>query len=67
MHECAACGGPRPGAREIEMVPGVLAEITAARLERARRMSYREMLRARLSEAELRAFARARGYHHRWV
>ncbi len=67
LRACAACGEARPGAREIEMVPGVLAEITAARLERARRMSYREMLRARLSEAELRAFAKGRGYHHRWV
>ncbi len=65
--QCAACGEARPGAREIEMVPGVLAEITAERFARARRLTFREMLRSRLSEAELREFARARGYHHWWV
>ncbi len=67
MHECAACGEPRPGARTVESVPGVLAEVTAAKLEQAQRMSYGKMLHSQLSEAELRAFARARKYHPWWV
>ncbi|HTU54974.1 MAG TPA: DEAD/DEAH box helicase [Acetobacteraceae bacterium] len=65
--ECAACGAARPGAREIGVVPGVLAEVTAEKLARVRSLSYGEMLRSRLSEAELREFARARGYHAWWV
>jgi len=36
-------------------------------LERARQLSFRQMLRARLSEAELREFARAHGYKPGWV
>lgn len=67
LPECINCGEPRPGRRKIEAVPGSLAELTAAKIERARRMGYGEMLRSRLSEAELRAFAKARKYHPWWV
>jgi DNA repair protein RadD len=65
-----ACGyeKPTPTPRDLpDAIPGELAELTPERLARARRMSYGTMMRTRLSEAELRAFARARGYKRGWV
>ena len=46
---------------------GELAEITAERLAAVRWMSYREVVAGDLSEIELQAFARARGYKAGWV
>ncbi len=66
LNVCDACGEPKPG-REITVTPGTLAELTAERLARARQLTFREMARTRLSEAELREFARARGYRPGWV
>jgi hypothetical protein len=68
---CQACGAKRPGGngrpRLITVTDGYLAEINTGRLAAIRSMSYRQMLGATLSEAELREYARARGYHPWWV
>jgi len=68
---CSSCGYVRPAAeprpRLLQHVPGDLSELSAARLARVRRLSYRQILRLRLSEAELREFARVRGYKRGWV
>lgn len=59
---------PAPVRRPLPAAePGELVELTAERLARVRRMTWGEMLRSRLSEAELRAFASARGYKRGWV
>jgi DNA repair protein RadD len=78
-HECgqvnaisnAVCNFGEPG-RVVrrdppQATPGELAEVTAQRLAAVRRMSYRQVLASRLFEAELRSFARARGYRRGWV
>jgi DNA repair protein RadD len=64
-----ACGYALPAPRRSAptVTPGELVELTSERLARARGMSYRTMLRSRLSEAELRAFAKTRGYKPGWV
>jgi hypothetical protein len=64
-----ACGASRPkDIREpLEVIEGDLAELTAECLVAMRTMTFGEMASRRRSEAELREFARARGYHHRWV
>ena len=43
------------------------SELTPDRLAAVRRMSYRAIVSSRLSEAELREFARMRGYRPGWV
>jgi DNA repair protein RadD len=58
---------PEPKPRHISHAPGELAELTAEKIARARRLSYRQILRLRLSEAELHAFTRAHGYKRGWV
>jgi superfamily II DNA or RNA helicase len=67
---CTACSYQKP-ALPPRILPspqaGVLAEVTAERLARARTMTYRQMLQSRLTEAELRAFAQANGYKSGWV
>ena len=64
---CAETGEVRPRRSIPAAVPGDLAELTPGRLIRARSMSYRTMLHSQLTEAELRAFATARGYKRGWV
>lgn len=65
---CCECGSPRALSRPIPLERrGDLAEVTREQLSRASRLSYREVMVARLSEAELRAFARAHGYRRGWV
>ena len=67
---CSGCGYEKPApVSRILAAPeaGELGEVTAARLQRARTMSYRTMIHSRLSEAELRAFAQANGYKRGWV
>jgi DNA repair protein RadD len=54
---------PRP----IVEVADDLAEITPERLAAVRAMSYRQVIAGRLCEAELREYARARGYRPGWV
>lgn len=69
IHACEGCGEVRAG-RTVEMVPGELVEAGptwAERMERAERLSYREVMNSRLSMEELRAFARARGYRRGWA
>lgn len=64
------CGYELPapmGRRALVVTPGDLAELTAERLARVRLMTWREMQRSNLSEAELREFALARGYKLGWV
>lgn len=51
----------------LRHAPGDLAELTIERLAAVKRMSYREVVSCRLSEAELREYARSRGYHPHWV
>jgi hypothetical protein len=67
---CTACGYQKPAPPPRILPPpqaGVLAEVTAERLARARSLTYRQMLHSRLTEAELRAFAQANGYKPGWV
>jgi DNA repair protein RadD len=67
---CAACGTARPGAKprdEIETEAGRLEVLTAEMLARIQRMTFREMASRRRSEAELREFAKAKGYRPGWV
>jgi DNA repair protein RadD len=66
---CCDCGEPRPGRTDnfLEVAEGELVELTAEKLARARQLTYGQVLRLRLSEAELRAFALARGYKRGWV
>lgn len=70
---CAECGferplpAPEPKPKQFTHLPGDLAELTAEKLARARSLSYGQVIRLRLSEAELREFARARGYKQGWV
>lgn len=63
---CASRGGVGHR-RSISMAAGELAEITTERLTPVRDMTYGQLLGAMLSEAELREYARARGYHPWWV
>jgi DNA repair protein RadD len=69
--ECEVCGFEFPrgeGRRRAPgQQPGDLAEMTAERLTALQAMSYRQIVRTRLSETELRAYAQARGYKPGWV
>jgi DNA repair protein RadD len=71
--ECSNCGYVRPGAeggggrREPAAFDGELDQLTLEKLAAAGRLSYREVLAGNLSEAELAAFARHRGYRSSWV
>jgi hypothetical protein len=58
-------GGGRP--RFIAEHAGNLHELTAERLAALRRMSYRQVLGAKLSERELAAYAARHGYKRGWV
>ena len=65
---CIECGADRPTDEKLPTVgDGELTELTAERLAAIRTMPYRQMVSQRRSEAELREYARAHKYHHRWV
>jgi DNA repair protein RadD len=57
----------RNGREPIEEVAGHLEELTANRLNAIRRMSYRQVLNARLTKEELTHYAMHRGYRSGWV
>jgi superfamily II DNA or RNA helicase len=66
---CQSCGAVRPVGtgrpRIISTAAGELAHITAERFSAIRRMTYRQVLGTKLTESELREYARA--YHPWWV
>jgi superfamily II DNA or RNA helicase len=67
---CSACGHAWLDARLRplpQVRPGHLVEQTSERLAAIRNMSYREVVSQRRSEAELRVYARHRGYDLGWV
>ncbi len=69
---CDGCGEIRPRAEPAARAPirtqdGDLVLLTADRLATVERMSYREVCNSKLSEAELKAYARACGFNPRWV
>jgi superfamily II DNA or RNA helicase len=69
---CEACGvefpaGTGGGRRTPVQVSGDLAELSAERVAEIAAMSYRRVISARLSAAELHAYARMRGYKPGWV
>lgn len=72
--ECEECGyefHQLPGLghkrKAPEVVSGDLGELSPERLAQIRMMSYRQVISSNLSEAELAAFARFRGYKPGWV
>jgi superfamily II DNA or RNA helicase len=67
---CAECGceRPPPPPRPVPVAgAGNLAELTRAHLERVREMSWWELSSRIRTEAELKAYAAARGYRRGWV
>lgn len=68
---CKECGAPRPEKlREVAEVDGDLEELDRrreAKIKRAARMSYSQMMATKLTLEELAAFARHRGYRRGWV
>jgi superfamily II DNA or RNA helicase len=70
VRTCNACGHtwPETPPRELPRVrPGELAELTPDRLAALRGLPYRDAVSGDLSEAELRVYARERGYRRGWV
>jgi hypothetical protein len=68
---CPECGHvflkPESVREAPATVDGDLVELPAARLAAVTAMSYGQIRHSRLSEAELRAYARSRGYKTGWV
>jgi hypothetical protein len=66
---CDDCGAPRPQPRQIlEMDNAAMRELQpVSKLDRILRMSYGQLLRARRTEEELAAYAKAHGYRPGWV
>ena len=68
---CAECGARRPSPRAIlEMDDAPMVEFTPAKpdpLAKFARMSFRTLMSQPRTEAELRAYAQARGYKPGWV
>ena len=69
--ECEVCGFEFPaaggGRRAPAHVPGWLGELSSDRLRAVLRLSYRQVVTTRLSEAELRAYQQFHGYKPGWV
>jgi DNA repair protein RadD len=70
---CSNCGyekplgEPRGGRQELVAIPGGMAELTPEILAAVGRLSYAQVLSRNMTEDELRAFARYRGYADGWV
>jgi superfamily II DNA or RNA helicase len=70
VRTCSACGYTRPELQPRPLPqsrPGQLAELTFDRGAAVRHLSYREVMAGRLSEAELRDYARYHRYRRGWV
>ncbi len=69
--KCVECSTERPGGkpkpREITTAAGDLAQLTPEMVTQLQAVSYYRYLEKPRTEAELRAFAQARGYHPSWV
>jgi DNA repair protein RadD len=55
------------GQRHWTVQPGTLIEVSPGRAELIRHMPYQQVIRARLTEPELRLYADAKGYQPGWV
>jgi hypothetical protein len=71
--ECVDCGIERPGGksdshpREITTAAGELAQLTPEQVAQLKSINYYTYLGKTRTEAELRTFARVRGYQISWV
>jgi superfamily II DNA or RNA helicase len=65
---CVECNALRPQPRKILVADNApMAELRAEQYAHILRMSYGQLLRTRRTEAELAAYARAKGYKSGWV
>jgi DNA repair protein RadD len=65
---CGECGARKPEPRKILVADGAaMEELRAEPFAHILRLSYRQLLSRRRTEAELAAYARARGYKPGWA
>jgi len=65
---CAECGLSRPQPRRApQVIDGKLAEVSADHFDRIVNLPYRQLLAARRTKDELRAYAEEHGYKPGWV
>lgn len=67
VNHCRDCGHRRPQRKILELDDAPMQELVVDAFAHITRMSYRALLARPRSEAELAAYARARGYKPGWV